>query len=79
MPASIIPVEQIGKMYKQYDRMEVHNSKMSRSMEQDALETARRALEINPEPRAVANVLKKEFDRRYTPNWHCIVGNHFGR
>ena len=70
---------QTRKMYMQEERMEILSSKMPRSMEQDALETARRALERNPEPRAVANVLKKEFDQRYTPNWHCIVGNHFGR
>ncbi|KAL5110927.1 Dynein light chain 1 cytoplasmic [Taenia crassiceps] len=65
-------------MYKQQEKLEVRSTKMSRDMERDALETARRAFEKNPEPRAVANMIKKEFDQRYTPNWHCIVGNHFG-
>ncbi|KAL5962784.1 Dynein light chain LC6 flagellar outer arm [Taenia solium] len=66
-------------MYKQQEKLEVRSTKMPRDMERDALETARRALEKNSEPRAVANMIKKEFDQRYTPNWHCIVGNHFGR
>ncbi|VDM17309.1 unnamed protein product [Hydatigera taeniaeformis] len=65
-------------MYKQQEKMEVRSTKMPKDMERDALETARRALERNSEPRAVANMIKKEFDQRYTPNWHCIVGNHFG-
>ncbi|VDK36613.1 unnamed protein product [Taenia asiatica] len=66
------------EMYKQQEKLEVRSTKMPRDMERDALETARRALERNSEPRAVANMIKKEFDQRYTPNWHCIVGNHFG-
>ncbi|CDS41792.1 dynein light chain [Echinococcus multilocularis] len=65
-------------MYKQQEKLEVRSSKMTKDMERDALETARRALDRNSEPRAVANMIKKEFDERYTPNWHCIVGNHFG-
>ncbi|KAH9283768.1 Dynein light chain LC6, flagellar outer arm [Echinococcus granulosus] len=65
-------------MYKQQEKLEVRSSKMPKDMERDALETARRALDRNSEPRAVANMIKKEFDERYTPNWHCIVGNHFG-
>lgn len=26
----------------------------------------------------MAQHLKKEFDARYQPTWHCIVGRHFG-
>jgi dynein light chain LC8-type len=27
---------------------------------------------------AVVDSLKQEFDRRYGPSWHCIIGKHFG-
>ena len=26
----------------------------------------------------VAEQIKKEFDRRHGPTWHCIVGRNFG-
>lgn len=26
----------------------------------------------------MAGFIKKEFDRKYKPTWHCIVGRHFG-
>lgn len=28
--------------------------------------------------RDMAMFIKQEFDRRYQPTWHCIVGRHFG-
>ena len=27
----------------------------------------------------VAAFIKKEFDTKYTPTWHCVVGRNFGR
>ena len=29
-------------------------------------------------PRCFAAFIKNEFDRRYNPTWHCIVGRNFG-
>ena len=26
----------------------------------------------------IAAYVKKEFDRKYNPTWHCIVGRNFG-
>lgn len=26
----------------------------------------------------IAAFIKKEFDRKYSPTWHCIVGRNFG-
>jgi len=26
----------------------------------------------------IAAYIKKEFDKKYTPTWHCIVGRNFG-
>ena len=28
--------------------------------------------------RDMAQYLKREFDNRYQPTWHCIIGRHFG-
>lgn len=27
---------------------------------------------------AVVDAVKQEFDRRYGPSWHCVIGKHFG-
>lgn len=27
----------------------------------------------------VAEAIKKEFDRKHGPTWHCIVGKNFGK
>jgi dynein light chain LC8-type len=26
----------------------------------------------------IAKYVKKEFDAKYTPTWHCVVGKSFG-
>jgi dynein light chain LC8-type len=26
----------------------------------------------------IAAYIKKEFDKKYNPTWHCIVGRNFG-
>ena len=31
-----------------------------------------------PNPKDVAAYIKKEFDKKYNPTWHCIVGRNFG-
>lgn len=27
----------------------------------------------------IAAFIKKEFDKKYNPTWHCVVGRNFGR
>ena len=27
----------------------------------------------------IAAYIKKEFDQKYSPTWHCIVGRNFGK
>ncbi|VEL09929.1 unnamed protein product [Protopolystoma xenopodis] len=57
----------------------VKNADMEDSMQQDAVETAANAMDkLNIEKDIAAHV-KKEFDRKYEPTWHCIVGRNFGR
>lgn len=64
---------------QQDQKMEIRNTNMPTNMQEEVLEVARRAMDRSKEPREIASYIKKEFDQRHSPNWHCIVGNHFGR
>lgn len=47
-----------------------------------AIETARAALaecgDWQSKGDAVVARIKEEFDSKYGPSWHCIIGKHFG-
>merc|ERR1712008_89289 len=51
----------------------IKNADMSEEMQQDAVDCATQALEKD-----IAAYIKKEFDKKYNPTWHCIVGRNFG-
>jgi dynein light chain LC8-type len=51
---------------------------MSKDMEAVALQTATEALERFNTEKDMASFMKKEFDRRFSPTWHCFVGRNFG-
>ena len=36
------------------------------------------ALEKYNVEKDIAAYIKKEFDKKYNPTWHCIVGRNFG-
>ena len=36
------------------------------------------ALEKYNVEKDIAAFIKKEFDKKYNPTWHCIVGRNFG-
>ena len=36
------------------------------------------ALEKFTVEKDIAGFIKKEFDKKHGPTWHCIVGRHFG-
>ncbi|KAK6051932.1 dynein light chain type 1 [Cooperia oncophora] len=65
----------------------IKNADMSEDMQQDAIDCATQALEktlyasdysrYNIE-KDIAAYIKKEFDKKYNPTWHCIVGRNFG-
>lgn len=33
---------------------------------------------LSVHPQDIAAYIKKEFDKKYNPTWHCIVGRNFG-
>ncbi len=47
-------------------------------MQQDAIDCATQALEKYNIEKDIAAFIKKEFDKKYNPTWHCIVGRNFG-
>jgi dynein light chain LC8-type len=56
----------------------IKNADMSEDMQQDAVECATQSLEKYSIERDIAAYIKKEFDKKYNPTWHCIVGRNFG-
>ncbi|CAL8094394.1 unnamed protein product [Calicophoron daubneyi] len=51
---------------------------MDEDMQQDAVDTCAVAMSKSKLEKDVAAYMKKEFDRKYSGTWHCIVGRNFG-
>jgi len=47
-------------------------------LQQDAIDCAAQALEKYNIEKDIAAFIKKEFDKKHGPTWHCIVGRNFG-
>ncbi|KAA0193972.1 Dynein light chain DLC [Fasciolopsis buskii] len=56
----------------------IKNADMSNEVQEDAVQTAAYALDKYQVEKDIAAHLKKEFDRKYNPTWHCVVGKNFG-
>lgn len=56
----------------------IKNADMSEDMQQDAVEISTQAMEKFNIEKDIAAYVKKEFDKKYNPTWHCIVGRNFG-
>lgn len=59
-------------------RAVVKNADMSEDMQQDAIDVATQSLEKYNIGKDIAANIMKEFDKKYNPTWHCIVGRNFG-
>lgn len=56
----------------------IKNVDMSEEMQQESVEIASAALEKYNIEKDIAAQIKKEFDRKYGPTWHVVVGKNFG-
>ncbi|XP_033629315.1 dynein light chain 2, cytoplasmic-like [Asterias rubens] len=56
----------------------IKNADMSEDMQEDVVQFAAQAMEKYTVEKDIAALIKKEFDRKYNPTWHCIVGRNFG-
>ncbi|KAL8597599.1 hypothetical protein ACOMHN_001530 [Nucella lapillus] len=64
--------------HSQGQKAVIKNADMSEDTQQDAVECATQALEKFNIEKDIAAYIKKEFDKKYNPTWHCIVGRNFG-
>ena len=56
----------------------IKNADMPEDMQQEAVDCATQAMEKFNIEKDIAAYIKKEFDKKYNPTWHCIVGRNFG-
>ena len=56
----------------------IKNADMSEEMQQDAVDCATQAMEKYNIEKDIAAFIKREFDKKCNPTWHCIVGRNFG-
>ncbi|XP_006892477.1 PREDICTED: dynein light chain 1, cytoplasmic-like [Elephantulus edwardii] len=61
-----------------YRRATIKSVDMLEEMQRDALQCACEAQETYSLEKDIAAHIKKEFDRKYGPIWHCVVGSNFG-
>ncbi|KAL6773975.1 LC8 [Auxenochlorella protothecoides x Auxenochlorella symbiontica] len=51
---------------------------MSQEMQDHAVSSSQAAVEKFTIEKDMAAYIKKDFDSKYGPTWHCIVGRNFG-
>ncbi|XP_061349218.1 uncharacterized protein LOC133294546 [Gastrolobium bilobum] len=56
----------------------IKSADMLPDMQKEAVDIAVAAFERHNVEKDVAENIKKEFDKRHGPTWHCIVGRNFG-
>lgn len=56
----------------------IKNVDMTEEMQQEAIDIAAGALDKYNIEKDIAAQIKKEFDTRYGPTWHVVVGKNFG-
>ncbi|VDM76704.1 unnamed protein product [Strongylus vulgaris] len=56
----------------------VKSTDMSEEMQQEAIAAAQTGIQQYQLEKDIASYIKLEFDKRYSPSWHCVVGRNFG-
>ncbi|XP_022138126.1 dynein light chain 1, cytoplasmic [Momordica charantia] len=56
----------------------IKSADMFGDMQKEAVDIAIAAFEKYAVEKDVAEQIKREFDKRHGPTWHCIVGRNFG-
>ena len=55
----------------------IKTTDMPEDMQQDAVDFAIQAMERYSVDKEIATAMKREFDKKYNPTWHCVVGLKF--
>jgi dynein light chain LC8-type len=56
----------------------IKQADISEDMQNDAVEVATKAIDANVIEKDIALQIKREFDKKHNPTWHCVVGRNFG-
>ncbi|CAK9328976.1 unnamed protein product [Citrullus colocynthis] len=56
----------------------IKSADMFGDVQKEAIDVAIAAFEKHSVEKDIAESIKKEFDKRHGPTWHCIVGRNFG-
>ncbi|KAG6435451.1 hypothetical protein SASPL_100325 [Salvia splendens] len=56
----------------------IKNADMKEDIQKEAIDVAIGAFEKFSVEKDVAEYIKKTFDKKYGPTWHCIVGKNYG-
>eukprot|EP00818_Percolomonas_sp_WS_P002822 CAMPEP_0117438240 /NCGR_PEP_ID=MMETSP0759-20121206/1951_1 /TAXON_ID=63605 /ORGANISM="Percolomonas cosmopolitus, Strain WS" /LENGTH=89 /DNA_ID=CAMNT_0005229925 /DNA_START=128 /DNA_END=397 /DNA_ORIENTATION=- len=56
----------------------IKNADMPEEVQNDAIDCAQQALSKYNIEKDIAAHIKKHFDQKYNPTWHCVVGRNFG-
>ncbi|XP_042721538.1 dynein light chain 2, cytoplasmic-like [Lagopus leucura] len=56
----------------------IKDTDMLEEMQEQAVQCAVLAVEKYSVEREIAALIKREFEKMYSPTWHCIVGRKFG-
>ncbi|KAL1832557.1 hypothetical protein DCAR_0102576 [Daucus carota subsp. sativus] len=56
----------------------IKSADMKDDLQTEAINIAIGAFEKHSVEKDVAEYIKKEFDKKHGPTWHCIVGKNFG-
>ncbi|KAL3648668.1 hypothetical protein CASFOL_005071 [Castilleja foliolosa] len=57
----------------------IKSADMKEDVQKEAIDIAVAAFENYNVEKDVAEHIKKVFDKKYGPTWHCIVGKNFGK
>merc|ERR1711868_167246 len=68
----------LHKMAQANRKAVIKNADMPEDMQSDAIDVANQAQERHNIEKDIAAFIKKEFDKKYSPTWHCIVGRSYG-
>ncbi|KAH8679793.1 dynein light chain type 1-domain-containing protein [Tricladium varicosporioides] len=62
------------------DKLEaqIKSADMTDDMQQEAIDVAQEGMSKFTIEKDIAQFIKKTFDERKGPTWHCIVGRNFG-
>ncbi|CAH8474481.1 hypothetical protein MS3_00001803 [Schistosoma haematobium] len=61
---------------KEYEVI-IINSAMPTDLEEYAAQVATEAITMDSDFSSIAHFIKRNFDRKYTNTWQCVVGKHF--